>query len=131
MTHPRFEPTSLLSSQFSISSFIHHSTQNPPFPTLIHFLIHTDLMVNGWHRVKPLPRSHVPICLGDALIATCNLGRRHRHGLDREPDVWKPHFHFISFQLTITIALTISRGAVCQFSIPRFHRLGMQVCNNY
>src|SRR2546425_5491583 len=96
MPHPRFEITSFSSSQFCISSFIHHSTQNPPFPTLIHLLIHTDLMVNGWHRVEPLPRSHAPICLGDALIATCNLGRRHRHGLDREHDVWKPHFRFIS-----------------------------------
>src|SRR5437867_12618454 len=47
-------------------------------PTLIHSLIHTDLTVNGWHRFEPLPRSHVPICLGGALIATCNLGRRHR-----------------------------------------------------
>src|SRR3989442_11160318 len=69
MPHPRFEITSFSSSQFCISSFIHHSTQNPPFPTLIHLLIHTDLMVNGWHRVEPLPRSHAPICLGDALIA--------------------------------------------------------------
>src|SRR3989441_4719369 len=96
MPHPRFEPTSFLSSQFSISLFIHHSNQTPPFSTVIHFLIHPDLMANGWHRVEPLPRSHVPICLGGALIATFNLGRRHRHGLDREPDVWESHFHFIS-----------------------------------
>src|SRR2546425_680469 len=99
MPHRRLELTSFSSSQFCISSFIHHSTQNPPFPTLIHLAIHTDLMVNDWHRFEPLPRSHVPICLDGALIATCNLGRRHRHGLDRESDVWKPHFHFISFQV--------------------------------
>src|SRR5437867_7132088 len=91
------ELTSFSSSQCIISSFIHHSTQNPPFPTIIHSLIHTDLMVNGWHRFEPLPGSHVPICLGGALIVTCNPGRRHRHGLDREHDVWKPHFHFHSF----------------------------------
>src|SRR3989442_5313819 len=67
-----------LHAKFFISSFIHHSTQNPPLLILIHSLIHTDLMVNGWHHFEPLPRSHVPICLGGALIATCNLGRRHR-----------------------------------------------------
>src|SRR5437867_306986 len=70
-----------------ISSFIHHSPENPPFPTLVHSLIHSDLMVNGWHRFEPLPISHVPIGLGGALIATCDTGRRHRSGLDREPDV--------------------------------------------
>src|SRR3989441_5357377 len=35
-----------------IASFIHHSTQNPAFPTLVHSFIHTDLMVNLWHRLK-------------------------------------------------------------------------------
>src|SRR5437899_6186476 len=79
------------------STFIHHSTQNPPLLTLIHSLIHTDLMINGWHRFEPLPRFHVPICLGGTLIATCSIGRRLRHGLDREPGVWKLHFYFISF----------------------------------
>src|SRR5206468_3336389 len=74
MPHPRFELTSFSSSQFSISSFIHHSTQNPPFPTLIHSLIHTDLTVIDWHRFEPLPEFHVSICLGGAMIVSCNPG---------------------------------------------------------
>ena len=68
-------------------AFLHHSTQNSSFPILIHSLIHIDLTGNGGHRFEPLPRSHVPICLGGALIATCNPGRRLQHGLDREHDV--------------------------------------------
>ena len=36
---------------------------------------------------EPVPMSHVPTCLGSVLIATCDTGRRHRSGLDREPDV--------------------------------------------
>src|SRR6184192_2371139 len=79
--------SSLLPPLLFISSFIHHSSQNPPFPTLVHSLIHIDLMVNDWHRFEPLPISHVPIGLGGALIATCDTERRHRSGLDREPDV--------------------------------------------
>src|SRR2546425_2653445 len=35
-----------------IASFIHYSTQNPAFPTLVHSFIHTDLMVNLWHHLK-------------------------------------------------------------------------------
>src|SRR3989442_93672 len=60
---------------------------NPTFSTLVHSLIHIDLTVNGRHRFEPLPISHVPIRLDDALIATCDTGRRHRRGLDCEHDV--------------------------------------------
>src|SRR5437867_1875099 len=69
--------------------FIHSPLNSKPtFPTLVHSLIHIDFMVNDWQRFEPLPIFHVPICLGSALIATCSTGRRHRRGLDREPDVW-------------------------------------------
>src|SRR3989442_2374418 len=63
----------------------------PPIPSLIHSLIQTDITVNGWFRFEPLPISHVPIRLGGALIATCDTGRRHRSGLDCEPDVRQTH----------------------------------------
>ena len=75
-----------LRNSSSLHSFTTH-LKTHLFPTLVHSLIHIDLMVNDWHRFEPLPISHVPIRLGGALIATCDTGRRHRSGLDREPDV--------------------------------------------
>ena len=78
----------------SSSPFIHHSTQNPFFLILIRSLIHTDLTVNCWHRFEPFLGSHVPLCLDGALIVTCNRGRCHRCGLDREPGL-KNSFNLI------------------------------------
>src|SRR3989442_13532448 len=43
------------------------------------------------NRFEPLPISHVPIGPGGAPTATCDTGRRHRSGPDREPDVRQPH----------------------------------------
>src|SRR3989441_6826736 len=67
--------TLYLLTYVTLHLFIHSPLiSKPTFPTLVHSLIHIDLMVNGWHRFEPLPISHVPIRLGGALIATCDTG---------------------------------------------------------
>ena len=76
---------------YLLTCVTHHLFIHSPFslkstfsPILTHSLIHVDLTVNGWHRFDSLPISHVRICMGGELIATCNTERLHRRGLDRE-----------------------------------------------
>ena len=74
-----------------LNLFIHSPLNSKPtFPTLIHSLIHTDFTVNDWHRFEPRP--YLPWwCIDRPVI----LGGVTGTVFDREPDVWKPHFHFI------------------------------------